>query len=232
MKTPRVIITVKGKTMPHITGDIVSFDCSENLKNGNLDLTPGYVEQNASIVFYDRDGAFRNIIKEKSVNFFYGSKVEIYVEEKDETSPGIVVCSESTICSDNTYTSVSASLYSSIRHLLGTYILDSIEASGEESNVSIKCIDYSYTFKDISVPLSSVADRSAHQLFQYIFSSALTGENFAYLDVETKTRCNNTYIYNSYFLSKPVKEALSEVCNVALVNMIYKNGIFYIARSL
>ena len=213
MKTPRVIITVKGETMPHITGDIVSFDCSENLKNGNLDFTPGYVEQNASIVFYDRDEAFRNIIKEKSVNFFYGSKVEIYVEEEDETpSP--------------------TPLYNSVRHLLGTYILDHIEASGEESNVSIKCVDYSYTFKDISVPVSTVASRSAHQLFQYIFSSSLTGENFDYLDAETEARCNNTYIYNSYFLSKPVKEALNEVCNVALVNMLYKNGIFYIARSL
>ena len=238
MKTPRVIITVKGENTLRITGDVVSFDCSENLKSGNLDLTPGYVEQNASIVFYDRDGAFRNLIKEKTVNFFHGSKVEIYVEEKDETPSGGIIgisqqlCSEITICSNHTYMIITLSFHNPIRHLLGTYILDHIEASGEESNVSIKCIDYSYTFKDISVPVSSVADRSVHQLFQYIFSSSLTGENFAYLDVETETRCDDTYVLNSYFLSKPVKEALNEVCNVALVNIVYKNGIFYIARSL
>lgn len=43
-------------------GDLISFRCSENLFNSELQITPGICEQYADIKIYDRDSTFRQLI--------------------------------------------------------------------------------------------------------------------------------------------------------------------------
>ena len=71
MYSAKVVINVKDNVQFVIDKDLISFTCSENLKNANLDFTPGIFEQNASIEIYDRDNTFKNIVQKYTDNFFY-----------------------------------------------------------------------------------------------------------------------------------------------------------------
>lgn len=205
MKTPRVQIILKDEVLT-FTSDIISFDCSENLKDADLSLKPGYVEQNASITIYDREKVFYQRILLYTVNFFHGALVEIYMDEY--------------IVNTGTYTTVQ----------LGKYLLDSLDVQGTKLAVTLKCIDYTYAFKEVFLPQSSVDSRTATELLDYIFVNGLKNESYAFMDAETQTRCNNCVNTQCYVDSVSVREALDQVCVFALLNIVYKNGVFYVAR--
>ena len=200
MYSAKVVINVKDNVQFIIDKDLISFTCSENLKNANLDFTPGIFEQNASIELYDRDNTFKNIVQKYTDNFFYRSEVAIYIVEDDNET------------------------------LLGNYIFDKIECDGADSVIKIDCIDYTYIFKEKYVSNSAVANRTLTQLLTMVFEMSLPSETWKFLDDATKNRCDNIVVGNSFVTRDTAYNILNAICDCGMLNIVFKQGVFYVGR--
>ena len=72
---------------------------------------------------------------------------------------------------------------------------------------------------------------TVEDLFNVIF--AQVNIPWDYLDKETEKRCKSIKVLNSYFKSgTTVKDAIDRVCQLALLNIFYRNGIFVVGRCV
>ena len=133
-------ITLNDNEIMLISDDLISFDCSLNLKNANLDFTTGIIEQSASLKFYDRGNVFKNLIMQDREEVYNKARVDFYVN------------------------------YKGIDTLLGSYILEEVAVSSDNNETEIKCIDPSYTFDSYMVSYIPLKSRNVVELLDIAFT--------------------------------------------------------------
>ena len=184
-----------------IDKDLISFNCTENLKNANLDATTGLIVQSASVSFYDRKRLFYGLLISNSRDIFYHAIMYVYLNSTTNTPMD--------------------------RYTIETVKLD----NSTGSIVELECTDPSNVFNLFDISSLPVLDRTVEDLFNVIF--AQVNIPWDYLDKETEKRCKSIKVLNSYFKSgTTVKDAIDRVCQLALLNIFYRNGIFVVGRCV
>lgn len=114
---------------------------------------------------------------------------------------------------------------------LGTYIVSTWHIEGDNSVIEVQCKDTSFLFEYIVIPESEIATRSVLDFLQLIFGS-LPDFTYAFFDDETRVRCSQIDVPNSWYNQTNLLELLNKVCYLGMLRMFYKDGTFYIARSV
>lgn len=285
MLTPRVLIHPNGGSNYSITSDLISVSCSDNLNDSNLSVHPGVCEQNATIVFYDRNQIFHTLAIRNSVKMFFRSQVIVYAEDLRDTffvnalnatlrrnsyldkvhayketaegteiivlyyayqtpngltyytktpSPlnGEYVYSIDTMTWVETLIGPVSSRHAPESYIIGTYILNDIKIEGDNNEITVSCIDHTYILDEVYIDNFTVKNRNVDDILKEIFMQSMPNETFSYMDTATHDRCLAITVYSSYMLKQTARSALSKVCDLALINIVYHNGTFRIASSV
>ncbi len=207
---PKVKIQFVGsnETMTLNGSQLISFTCSENIMDSNLDLNPGICEQYANLEIYDKDGLIRQ----------RGLKGELH---KDDiiTIIGIDenVWEEGGIAKGEV--------------VLGDYLVEEWKLENNNSHIKIVCRDTSYRLDKINIPRTIISDRTVDDLLNIVFSSA-PQMTWVYLDTDTEERCQNITIPNSWYKASDLKTMLESICAVGLLRIYYFNKTFFVGRCV
>ena len=112
------------------------------------------------------------------------------------------------------------------------YTIETVKLDNSTGSiVELECTDPSNVFNLFDIGSLPVLDRTVEDLFNVIF--AQVNIPWDYLDKETEKRCKSIKVLNSYFKSGiTVKDAIDRVCQLALLNIFYRNGIFVVGRCV
>lgn len=187
-----------------IKEDLISFNALEHSKDSNLSPTPGIIEQGATIVFFDRKKAFKDLCKRKTVNFF--RLATVYIHYFDSTT------------NDTTF--------------IGDYLIDSVSMESDDNTVTINCTDQSYMLSLATLPRQPVANRTVHALLRVVFENSLPNATWGYFSQSDRASCSAIMVSNSYFVETNARKALENVCKVGMLNVFYSRGKFYVRSCL
>lgn len=114
---------------------------------------------------------------------------------------------------------------------LGSYVASKWHIEGDNSVIEVQCKDTSFLFDYIVIPNSEIATRTIIQFLDLIFSS-LPDFTYEFLDNDTQLRCTQINVPNSWYNQTNLLDLLNKVCYLGMLRMFYKQGTFYIARSV
>lgn len=195
------INTVKHQNF-YVSNDLISFECSENMRDSKISLTPGVIEQSATIVIYDRDNNFKNASVYNTEDIFKGATVIIHATE-----------------------TVNGEF---LDEILGTYLISEIKFDGDSETVTLNCTDITSQLNNVVVNEYPLEQRSAHQLLDIMFNDFLNGAFWQYMSTEVEDICKNTIVTNSYMNNTNAREILDMVCGLCMLTIYCKNNIFYV----
>lgn len=112
---------------------------------------------------------------------------------------------------------------------LGNYIIADWILESTSSTVGITCRDQSYRFEKIRIERSSVADRSLDDLLGEFFAEA-KGVSWRYLDVETRARCEQIIVPNSWYLASDLYTMLNKLCALGMLRIYWYIDTFVVGR--
>lgn len=195
------INTIKNQNF-YVSNDLISFECSENMRDAKISLNPGVIEQSATIVIYDRDNNFKNASVYNTEDIFKGATVIIHATE--------------TV--NNEF----------LDEILGSYLISEIKFDGDSENVTLNCTDITSQLNNVVVNEYPLEQRNAHQLLGIVFNDFLNGAFWQYMSTEVENICKNTIVPNSYMNNTNAREILDMVCGLCMLTIYCKNDIFYV----
>ena len=195
------INTIKNQNF-YVSNDLISFECSENMRDAKISLTPGVIEQSATIVIYDRDNNFKNASVYNTEDIFKGATVKIHATE--------------TV--NNEF----------LDEILGSYLISEIKFDGDSETVTLNCSDITSQLNNVVVNEYPLEQRNAHQLLGIVFNDFLNGAFWQYMSTEVENICKNTIVPNSYMNNTNAREILDMVCGLCMLTIYCKNDIFYV----
>ena len=195
------INTIKHQNF-YVSNDLISFECSENMRDAKISLNPGVIEQSATIVIYDRDNNFKNASIYNTEDIFKGATVVIHATE----------------------TVVDGFL----DEILGTYLISEIKFDGDSETVTLNCSDITSQLNNVVVNEYPLEQRNAHQLLSIVFNDFLNGAFWQYMSTEVENICKNTIVPNSYMNNTNAREILDMVCGLCMLTIYCKNNVFYV----
>lgn len=195
------INTIKNQNF-YVSNDLISFECSENMRDAKISLNPGVIEQSATIVIYDRDNNFKNASVYNTEDIFKGATVKIHATE--------------TV--DNEF----------LDEILGSYLISEIKFDGDSETVTLNCSDITSQLNNVVVNEYPLEQRNAHQLLNIVFNDFLNGAFWQYMSTEVENICKNTIVPNSYMNNTNAREILDMVCGLCMLTIYCKNDIFYV----
>lgn len=137
------ITSISTDQQPVFTGaDLISINCSENLFDAQMQITPGICEQYANITVYDRG----KLLHERAKSGLLTADYTLEISAIDDTT--------------------------SEQKELGTYIISEWGIYSNKSEVNITCRDKTYLFEKINIARSGIKDRTLHDLLDILFSQA------------------------------------------------------------
>lgn len=195
------INTIKNQNF-YVSNDLISFECSENMRDAKISLNPGVIEQSATIVIYDRDNNFKNASVYNTEDIFKGATVKIHATE--------------TV--NNEF----------LDEILGSYLISEIKFDGDSETVTLNCSDITSQLNNVVVNEYPLEQRNAHQLLGIVFNDFLNGAFWQYMSTEVENICKNTIVPNSYMNNTNAREILDMVCGLCMLTIYCKNDIFYV----
>lgn len=195
------INTIKHQNF-YVSNDLISFECSENMRDAKISLNPGVIEQSATIVIYDRDNNFKNASIYNTEDIFKGATVAIHATE-----------------------TVNNGFFDEI---LGTYLISEIKFDGDSETVTLNCSDITSQLNNVVVNEYPLEQRNAHQLLSIVFNDFLNGAFWQYMSTEVENICKNTIVPNSYMNNTNAREILDMVCGLCMLTIYCKNNVFYV----
>ena len=195
------INTIKNQNF-YVSNDLISFECSENMRDAKISLTPGVIEQSATIVIYDRDNNFKNASVYNTEDIFKGATVKIHATE-----------------------TVNNEFFDEI---LGSYLISEIKFDGDSETVTLNCSDITSQLNNVVVNEYPLEQRTAHQLLGIVFNDFLNEAFWQYMSTEVENICKNTIVPNSYMNNTNAREILDMVCGLCMLTIYCKNDIFYV----
>lgn len=195
------INTIKHQNF-YVSNDLISFECSENMRDAKISLNPGVIEQSATIVIYDRDNNFKNASIYNTEDIFKGAIVAIHATE--------------TV--NNEF----------LDEILGTYLISEIKFDGDSETVTLNCSDITSQLNNVVVNEYPLEQRNAHQLLDIVFNDFLNGAFWQYMSTEVENICKNTIVPNSYMNNTNAREILDMVCGLCMLTIYCKNNVFYV----
>lgn len=195
------INTIKHQNF-YVSNDLISFECSENMRDAKISLNPGVIEQSATIVIYDRDNNFKNASIYNTEDIFKGATVAIHATE-----------------------TVNDGFFDEI---LGTYLISEIKFDGDSETVTLNCSDITSQLNNVVVNEYPLEQRNAHQLLSIVFNDFLNGAFWQYMSTEVENICKNTIVPNSYMNNTNAREILDMVCGLCMLTIYCKNNVFYV----
>ena len=195
------INTIKHQNF-YVSNDLISFECSENMRDAKISLNPGVIEQSATIVIYDRDNNFKNASIYNTEDIFKGATVAIHATE-----------------------TVNDGFFDEI---LGTYLISEIKFDGDSETVTLNCSDITSQLNNVVVNEYPLEQRNAHQLLDIVFNDFLNGAFWQYMSTEVENICKNTIVPNSYMNNTNAREILDMVCGLCMLTIYCKNNVFYV----
>ena len=195
------INTIKNQNF-YVSNDLISFECSENMRDAKISLNPGVIEQSATIVIYDRDNNFKNASVYNTEDIFKGATVKIHATE--------------TV--NNEF----------LDEILGSYLISEIKFDGDSETVTLNCSDITSQLNNVVVNEYPLEQRNAHQLLGIVFNDFLNGAFWQYMSTEVENICRNTIVPNSYMNNTNAREILDMVCGLCMLTIYCKNDIFYV----
>ena len=195
------INTIKHQNF-YVSNDLISFECSENMRDSEISLNPGVIEQSATIVIYDRDNNFKNASVYNTEDIFKGATVVI---RASETTNGEF-----------------------LDEVLGTYLISEIKFDGDSETVTLNCTDITSQLNNVVVNEYPLEQRNAHQLLDIVFNNFLNGAFWQYMSGEVENICRSTIVPNSYMNNTNAREILNMVCGLCMLTIYCKNDIFYV----
>ena len=195
------INTIKNQNF-YVSNDLISFECSENMRDSKISLNPGVIEQSATIVIYDRDNNFKNASVYNTEDIFKGATVKIHATE--------------TV--NNEF----------LDEILGSYLISEIKFDGDSETVTLNCSDITSQLNNVVVNEYPLEQRNAHQLLGIVFNDFLNGAFWQYMSTEVENICKNTIVPNSYMNNTNAREILAMVCGLCMLTIYCKNDIFYV----
>lgn len=195
------INTIKHQNF-YVSNDLISFECSENMRDAKISLNPGVIEQSATIVIYDRDNNFKNASIYNTEDIFKGATVAIHATE-----------------------TVNDGFFDEI---LGTYLISEIKFDGDSETVTLNCSDITSQLNNVVVNEYPLKQRNAHQLLDITFNDFLNGAFWQYMSTEVENICKNTIVPNSYMNNTNAREILDMVCGLCMLTIYCKNNVFYV----
>ena len=199
-------INVEINTIKHqnfyVSNDLISFECSENMRDSEISLNPGVIEQSATIVIYDRDNNFKNASVYNTEDIFKGATVVIHATE---ITNGEL-----------------------LDEVLGTYLISEIKFDGDSETVTLNCTDITSQLNNVVVNEYPLEQRNAHQLLDIVFNDFLNGAFWQYMSEEVENICRNTIVPNSYMNNTNAREILDMVCGLCMLTIYCKNNVFYV----
>lgn len=195
------INTIKNQNF-YVSNDLISFECSENMRDAKISLNPGVIEQSATIVIYDRDNNFKNASVYNTEDIFKGAAVKIHATE--------------TV--NNEF----------LDEILGSYLISEIKFDGDSETVTLNCSDITSQLNNVVVNEYPLEQRNAHQLLSIVFNDFLNGAFWQYMSTEVENICKNTIVPNSYMNNTNAREILDMVCGLCMLTIYCKNDIFYV----
>lgn len=195
------INTIKHQNF-YVSNDLISFECSENMRDAKISLNPGVIEQSATIVIYDRDNNFKNASIYNTEDIFKGATVAIHATET--VNGGF------------------------LDEILGTYLISEIKFDGDSETVTLNCSDITSQLNNVVVNEYPLEQRNAHQLLSIVFNDFLNGAFWQYMSTEVENICKNTIVPNSYMNNTNAREILDMVCGLCMLTIYCKNNVFYV----
>ena len=195
------INTVKHQNF-YVSNDLISFECSENMRDSKISLNPGVIEQGATIVIYDRDNNFKNASVYNTEDIFKGANVIIHATETVDGG--------------------------FLDEILGTYLISEIKFDGDSETVTLNCSDITSQLNNVAVNEYPLEQRNAHQLLEIMFNNFLNGAFWRYMSTEVENICRNTVVPNSYMNNTNAREILDMVCGLCMLTIYCKNNVFYV----
>lgn len=200
MKTRIVITFTDGVVANYDDNSILTFNCSENMTDSNLNVTPGVCEQYSEISLYDRSNFLHERAYEGKTD---DAKIECYFIDNEGTET-----------------------------ILGTYYSSEWNIDGDNKVVKVKGRDKTYILDGVSIPgLDRNGTKTLHQLITLLFQN-MHDYAWAYLDEDTRTRCNAISIPNCWFNTSSLRDILDKICYLGMLRIFFLNDIFYVGRSL
>lgn len=190
----------------YVSNDVISFECSENMRDSNISLNPCVIEQSATIVIYDRDNKFKDASVYNTEDIFKNANVTIRASEVESSDFEDVI--------------------------LGSYIITSMEFDGDSENVTIQCADITSQLNNVVVDQYPLAQRTAHDLLFIMFDSFLNGAYWQYMSDSVEDICKKTVIPNSYMNNTNARTILDMVCGLCMLTIYCKNNIFYVGSCI
>lgn len=195
------INTIKHQNF-YVSNDLISFECSENMRDAKISLNPGVIEQSATIVIYDRDNNFKNASIYNTEDIFKGATVAIHATETVDGG--------------------------FLDEILGTYLISEIKFDGDSETVTLNCSDITSQLNNVVVNEYPLEQRNAHQLLSIVFNDFLNGAFWQYMSTEVENICKNTIVPNSYMNNTNAREILDMVCGLCMLTIYCKNNVFYV----
>lgn len=195
------INTVKHQNF-YVSNDLISFECSENMRDSKISLNPGVIEQSATIVIYDRDNNFKNASVYNTEDIFKGATVIIHATETVDSG--------------------------FLDEILGTYLISEIKFDGDSETVTLNCSDITSQLNNVVVNEYPLEQRNAHQLLDIMFNNFLNGAFWQYMSTEVENICRNTIVPNSYMNNTNAREILDMVCGLCMLTIYCKNNVFHV----
>lgn len=117
-------------------------------------------------------------------------------------------------------------------HTLGTFFTSEWTIDGDNATVTIKGRDKTYILDTVSIPgLPRAGDKTLTDLIAILFEY-MHDYSWEFLDVETEDRCNNIILKDCWYTESTLRVVLDKICYVGMLRIFFRNGTFYVGRSL
>lgn len=194
---------------------VVSFD-NERLQLGSKELKEVVFPCN----LMDADLSLSPGVCEQhaSVSFYDRNKII-----KERFTSGLSTEATVTI---STYGS-DGSLVESVSYTSADYKLEN-----DDDYVTINCADRTRMFKDINVSRAPVEQRTVASLLETFFALLPLDSDWAYLDQETQSRCENIVVPDCWYTEGSLYDFLNKICVLGLLRIFCRSNKFFVARCV
>ena len=117
-------------------------------------------------------------------------------------------------------------------YTLGTFYTSEWTIDGDNATVTIKGRDKTYILDTVSIPgLPRAGTKTLTNLISILFGH-MHDYSWQFLDAETLYRCNRIILRDCWYLGATLRAALDKICYVGMLRVFFRNGKFYVGRSL
>lgn len=112
---------------------------------------------------------------------------------------------------------------------MGNYIIADWDFESVSSTVGIICRDKSYLFEKINIERAPIKDRTLDELLGIMFSQA-KGMSWVYKDNETRVRCEQIVVPNSWYHASDLYTMLNKLCALGMLRIYWYIDTFIVGR--